>query len=77
MGEYVRALDGLWVESEDIVDNKDGMGSVGGTSYVGLESVDGDVGTFGLTVRRSTKTGRMRAWWWTVSLTSLWQWQEG
>lgn len=48
MSEYVRALDGLWEESEDIIDKKDGMGSVGGTSHVGLESVDGDVGSFGL-----------------------------
>ena len=77
MSEYVRALDGLREESEDVVDNKDGMGSVGGPSHVGLESVDGDVGSFGLTVWRSTRTGRMRTWWWTDSLTSLWQWQEG
>jgi hypothetical protein len=42
-GEDVCALQGLREESEDIVDQQDGLVRRGRTSDVGLQSIDGDL----------------------------------
>lgn len=45
VGEDVGALDGLWVEAEDVVDAEDGNGCGGGARHVGLEAIELDVFT--------------------------------
>lgn len=47
MGEDVGALDGLWVETEDVVHAEDGDCCRRGTCYVGLQAVELDVFTLG------------------------------